>query len=406
MALVPYEEAFGRVSARLRATDVTEVPAADSVGLVTADEIKSLDDVPPFDNTAVDGFAVRSADVSPSPVELTVVATIPAGVAPVVSLEEGTCARIMTGAVIPDGADAVVMVEDTESLDGQPAGTDRRVRIHEAASPGQHIRPAGDDLRVGDLAIPAGTRITPAHVGLLATLGRTSVRVHRRPVVGVMSTGDELVAPGVPLAPGQIRDSNRQMLLALCTRTGVDAVDLGLVPDDEDAIRGALCSASESCDAIVTSGGVSMGDYDYVKAVLDDIAEMEWMQVAIKPAKPFAFGTIDDTPVFGLPGNPVSSLVSFELFARRGLMQMMGDPEPDLRRIVAHTSVDMRRRSDGKVHYVRVALSMGDGTLLATPTGAQGSHQLAASAAADGLAVLPDGHGVEAGEAVEVIAIG
>jgi molybdopterin molybdotransferase len=149
-----------------------------------------------------------------------------------------------------------------------------------------------------------------------------------------------------------------------------------------------------------------MGDYDYVKAVLDDIAEMEWMQVAIKPAKPFAFGTIDDTPVFGLPGNPVSSLVSFELFAHRGLLQMMGDPEPDLRRIVAHTSVDMRRRSDGKVHYVRVALSMGDGTLLATPTGAQGSHQLAASAAADGLAVLPDGHGVEEGEAVEVIAIG
>jgi molybdopterin molybdotransferase len=202
MALVPYEQAFGRVSARLRATDVTEVPAADSVGLVTADDIKSLDDVPPFDNTAVDGFAVRSADVSPAPVELTVVATIPAGVAPVVTLEEGTCARIMTGAVIPDGADAVVMVEDTESLDGQPAGTDQRVRIHEAASPGQHIRPAGDDLRVGDLAIPAGTRITPAHVGLLATLGRTSVRVHRRPVVGVMSTGDELVASGVPLAPG------------------------------------------------------------------------------------------------------------------------------------------------------------------------------------------------------------
>ncbi len=406
MALVPYEQAFGRVSARLRATDVTEVPAADSVGLVTADDIKSLDDVPPFDNTAVDGFAVRSADVSPAPVELTVVATIPAGVAPVVTLEEGTCARIMTGAVIPDGADAVVMVEDTESLDGQPAGTDQRVRIQEAASPGQHIRPAGDDLRVGDLAIPAGTRITPAHLGLLATLGSTSVRVHRRPVVGVMSTGDELIAPGVPLAPGQIRDSNRQMLLALCARTGVDAVDLGLVPDDEDAIRGALSSASESCDAIVTSGGVSMGDYDYVKAVLDDIAEMEWMQVAIKPAKPFAFGTIDDTPVFGLPGNPVSSLVSFELFAHRGLLQMMGDPEPDLRRIVAHTSVDMRRRSDGKVHYVRVALSMGDGTLLATPTGAQGSHQLAASAAADGLAVLPDGHGVEEGEAVEVIAIG
>jgi molybdopterin biosynthesis enzyme len=149
-----------------------------------------------------------------------------------------------------------------------------------------------------------------------------------------------------------------------------------------------------------------MGDYDYVKAVLDDIADMEWMQVAIKPAKPFAFGTIDGTAVFGLPGNPVSSLVSFELFAHRGLRQMMGDPDPDLRRLVARTSVGMRRRTDGKVHYVRVGLSMGEGTLLATPTGAQGSHQLASSASADGLAVLPDGDGVEEGETVEVIAIG
>ncbi|MGI9579290.1 MAG: molybdopterin molybdotransferase MoeA [Microthrixaceae bacterium] len=407
MALVPYEDAFARVSARLSVTDAAEVPIQDCVGLVTAEDIRSLDDVPPFDNTAVDGFAVRSVDVTTVPVELAVVATIAAGAAPVVTLEEGTCARIMTGALIPDGADAVVMVEDTEQVrqDGLDGGAVEggTVRIGRPARGGAHIRPAGDDLRVGDLAIPASTRLQPAHVGLLATLGLTEVRVHRPPRVGVMSTGDELVGAGVPLAPGQIRDSNRQMLLTLCSRVGVDAIDLGLVQDDRDAIRNALESAAADCDAVVTSGGVSMGDYDYVKAVLNEIGDMDWMQVAIKPAKPFAFGMIGSTAVFGLPGNPVSSLVSFELFARRGLRQMMGYPEPAPRRLRAQAAVDFKRHSDGKVHYVRVGLVTADAALMAAPTGSQGSHQLAASAGADALAVIPNGDGIGAGEPVDVI---
>ena len=283
---------------RLRTLEVVEVDIDDAVGLVTATEVTAPEAVPPFDNTAVDGFAVRASEIQDVPTELRVVATVAAGVPPEVPLGPRECARIMTGAVIPGDADSVVMVEDTEMV-----GPDT-VRVLAAGEIGRHVRRRGDDLGAGDVALAAGTVLRPAHVGLLATVGRPTVTVFRRPVVGVVSTGDELVGPEVPLQPGQIRDSNRQMLLALCRAAGFVAVDLGLVPDDEARIEAALRSAADTCDAVVTSGGVSMGDFDYVKAVLGRIGEMEWMQVAIKPAKPLAFGTIGGTPVFGLPGNP------------------------------------------------------------------------------------------------------
>jgi molybdenum cofactor synthesis domain-containing protein len=195
------------------------------------------------------------------------------------------------------------------------------------------------------------------------------------------------------------------MLLALCDRDGVEGVDLGLVPDEEEAIEATMVRAAADCDAVVTSGGVSMGDYDYVKAVLGRIGDMEWMQVAIKPAKPFAFGTVGDTPVFGLPGNPVSSLVSFELFARPGLRAMVGDPDPERTRMLATAAEDLARRRDGKVHFVRVTLEHEGTAVLARPTGRQGSHQMAASAGAHALAVVPDGPGIPAGEPVEVITL-
>ena len=306
----------------------------------------------------------------------------------------------MTGAPVPQGADAIVMVEDSELVG------DGVVRLATAVGAGQHVRPAGDDLPAAAVAIPVGTVLRPAHVGLLATVGRAKVTVRRRPRVGVISTGDELVDDGSALRRGQIRDSNRAMLLALVARAGFDGVDLGLVRDDEAAIEAALLSAAQDCDAVVTSGGVSMGDYDYVKAVLDRIGDMRWMQVAIKPAKPFAFGVIGSTPVFGLPGNPVSSLVSFELFAHTGLRAMAGWTDPHPPRIAAVAGADMRRRADGKTHFVRVVLESAgeDGTAgRVWPTGGQGSHQLAASAAADGLALLPDGDGLAAGEPVAVI---
>ncbi len=226
-------------------------------------------------------------------------------------------------------------------------------------------------------------------------------------MVAVLSTGDELVDDGSPLQAGQIRESNRTMLAAMLEEAGCDVLDLGIVRDDEEALEAVLRDAAARCDAIVTSGGVSMGDYDVVKAVLGRIADMHWMQIAIKPAKPFAFGTIDGTPIFGLPGNPVSSMVSFEMIARPALRSMMGHPSPLRTQLVGVTDVDLRRHVDGKTHLLRVNGAFeDDGRYHVRPVGAQGSHQLAATATADAIAVLPDGPGVVAGADVDVVLLG
>ena len=254
----------------------------------------------------------------------------------------------MTGAPIPPGADAIVMVERT-TVDGD------RVEVRAQVGAGNHIRRSGEDVCPGDTVIDAGTVVTPAHLGVLLSVGCGSLPIVPCPRVAVMSTGDELVADGRDLRPGEIVDSNRPSLLALVEAAGFIAVDQGLVPDDESAIEAGLASAAAGCDAVVTSGGVSMGDFDYVKVVLDRIGQMRWMQVAIKPAKPLAFGLIDDTPVFGLPGNPVSSMVSFELFARPALRRMMGHPRPDAPMIPAVAAEPLPRRNDDKVHFARVS---------------------------------------------------
>jgi molybdenum cofactor synthesis domain-containing protein len=307
----------------------------------------------------------------------------------------------MTGAALPAGADAIVIVEQTTPIDDG-----RRVRIEAAARPGDHVRSAGDDIHPGDLVVDAGTRLTAAHLGVLASLGVIDVMVVPRLRVGVLSTGDELVEGNAPLKPGQIRESNRHTLLPMLAEAGCDPVDLGLIRDDRAAITEAIERAAASCDALLTSGGVSMGDFDEVKAVLSERADdMRWMQITIRPAKPFAFGTLDDTPIFGLPGNPVSSIISFELLARPALRKMMGHADDDLDRprLRAIADEDLRRHPDGKVHYARVVISVDAGRLHAVSAGGQGSHQLAAMAAANALAVLPDGDGVATGDEVEVI---
>ena len=380
------------------------VALADAVGCVLAEAVVAGEDVPPFANSAVDGYAVIAADLAAGSARLPVVGEVAAGAAATRRLGPGEAIRIMTGAPMPDGADAVVMVENTERLEGG-----QRVQINVAASPGQAIRGAGDDILLGAVVFEAGTVIRPAVAGVLASINARSIAVTPRARIAVMSTGDELVADGSALAPGQIRESNKTMLLALVAEAGAIAVDFGVVRDDETALEETLRGAADDCDAIVTSGGVSMGDYDVVKAVLSRIAAMQWMEVAIKPAKPFAFGRLINSvgrpiPVFGLPGNPVSSLVSFELLARPALLQMMGHRESLLRpavRAVADTR--LRRSTDGKIHYQRVNGRFAeDGRYHVTAGGPQGSHQLAATAVASALAELPDGNGVEQGEDVTV----
>lgn len=373
-----------------------------AVGLVLAEDVVASEVVPPFDNTAVDGYAVRASDVATAngqAVELDVVGEIAAGAGPGERvLAAGEAIRIMTGAPIPPGADAVVTVEDTERLG------DDRVRVSTSVEIGASVRPAGDDVRPGDVLFTAGTVVTPAVVGVLATINAHSVSVYPRPRVAVLSTGDELVDDGRALAPGEIRESNRQMLAAALEAAGCAVTDLGIVRDDEALLETTLRSAAADHDAVVTSGGVSMGDYDVVKAVLARIADMRWMQVAIKPAKPFAFGLLGGTPIFGLPGNPVSSLVSFEMFARPALRRMMGHGRLSRPSVVAVADDGLVRRPDGKTHLMRVTASFADdGRCHVRPVRAQGSHQLAATATADAIAVVPDGDGVPAGADVAVL---
>ena len=317
VCVTPLEDAQTLVLGNCPPLPPIEVALDKVEGLVLAADVVSTEQVPPFDNSAVDGYAVIAADTQTLPVELPVVAEVAAGAATDHVLQPGEAIRIMTGAPLPDGCDAVVMVEDTERLSGD------RVRINAGVRAGAAVRNAGDDVQPGDLLFRTGTVVTPAIAGVLASINARTLSAYRRVRVAVLSTGDELVEDGRPLQRGEIRESNRRTLAGLLRESGFDVVDMGIVGDDEAALELMLRQAASECDAIVTSGGVSMGDYDVVKAVLGRIADMTWMQIAIKPAKPFSFGIIEGVPIFGLPGNPVSSIVSFEMLARPALLPLL-----------------------------------------------------------------------------------
>jgi molybdenum cofactor synthesis domain-containing protein len=366
-------------------------------GLVLAEDIVAREPVPPFANTGMDGYAVRAAD---TPGSLRVIGELPAGRAPTIAVGPGEAIRIMTGAPMPEGADAVVMVERTRP-DGDGAV------IVEVAQPGDHVRLAGGDVEAGALVFPRGTRLTPAHLGVLASLDISEVSCRPRPRVAVVSTGDELVASGT-LAPGRIRDSNRPMLLALVEALGCEAIDGGMVGDDERAITAAVEHAADTCDVLLTSGAVSVGDYDYVKLVLERVAKERggrslWAQVAIKPAKPLAFAMLGPVPAFGLPGNPVSSRVSFELFARPALRKLAGRADVNAEPVRATAAAAMRRKPDEKLHLDRVRVWVDDGRYMCERAGAQASNVLSGMADANGLVLLDDGEGVDAGAEVRVL---
>lgn len=404
--MIPLPEVQQFVLERVRRAEPVSVALGDALGLVLAAPVVASEAVPPFANSAMDGYALRAVDTidasAASPVRLTVVDELPAGRAPCVPVGPGQAIRIMTGAPFPEGADAIVMVEST-AKDG-----DHAVLVSRPAAAGDHVRAVGGDVAIGTTVFAAGTVLGGAHLGVIASLGQGTVVVRARPRVGVLSTGDELVpVDSGPLAPGKIRDSNRPMLLGLVALGGCVPVDLGWAPDTEDAIAAVVERGLAECDAVLSTGGVSVGDFDYMKSVLDRLGEMSWFQVAIKPSKPFAFGLCGAgrVPVFGLPGNPVSSHVSFELFARPALRWMLGDEHPSRPLVQAVAGSAMRRRSDGKLHLdrVHVEYSLGEGRYIARRSGEQVSNVLSAMALANGLALLPDGHGVAAGDEVTVM---
>jgi molybdenum cofactor synthesis domain-containing protein len=394
--VIPLEEAQSEILDAVTTLAPRPFARGDARGLVLAQDVVAGEAVPPFANTGMDGYAVRAAD---TPGSLRVVGELPAGRAPTIAVGAGEAIRIMTGAPMPDGADAVVMVERTRA-DGDQV-------VVEVAQPGEHVRRAGGDVEAGDLVFERGTLLTPTHLGVLASLDVRAVSCHPRPRVGVISTGDELVESGA-LAPGRIRDSNRPMLLALVEELGCEAIDGGIVGDDEAAITAAVERAADSCDALLTSGAVSVGDYDFVKFVLERVAQERggsslWAQVAIKPAKPLAFAMLGRVPAFGLPGNPVSSRVSFELFARPALRKLAGRADVAAETVRATAASAMRRRPDGKLHLDRVRVRIDDGRYVCERAGAQASNVLSGMAAANGLALLPDGEGVDAGAEVDVL---
>ena len=405
--MIPLHEAQETVLAGCAPLTPLQVAYTEMTGRVLDQDVVALEDVPPFRNTAVDGYAVRAFDTEQAPVELVVVDTLAAGAEPKVSVNAGEAIRIMTGAPMPNGADAVVMVEDTERVG------ETHVRIVRSAKVRDGVRDAGSDVRAGETVFVRGTVLNAAGIGVLASVNARTVRAFPRARVALLSTGDELVVDGSPLRIGQIRESNLTMLHSMIAATGCKVINLGVIRDDEAELERALHEVAERCDAIVTSGGVSMGDFDVVKAVLSKIATMKWMQMAIKPAKPFAFGQLQSSdgrtiPIFGLPGNPVSSLISYELLARPALRKMMGHTENVMRPAIrAVLDSPLKRKQDGKIHFMRVFGEFAeDGRLHVRDSGPQGSHQLASTAMANGLAYVPDGNGLQAGEEVSVYLLG
>jgi molybdenum cofactor synthesis domain-containing protein len=390
--MIPLSEAQAFVDSLARPLEAVDVDLSKALGAVLAADVVATESIPAVDNSAVDGFAVRAEDGNEN---LTVVGVQFAGRRVPLTVGRHQAVRIMTGAPIPAGADAVVMVENT-TVSAGPGGAEL-LAFDGAASPGQYIRRVGEDVEPGQIVLTSGTVVSPAVVGLLASLNRSAVSVVRPPRVGVFSTGDELVSDGGPLADGQLRDSNRPGLLAAVRAMGLEAVDLGCVPDDETAVEAALRNGAANCDIVVTSGGVSMGDADLVKVVLGRIAEMRWMQIAIKPAKPLAAGLLDGTPILGLPGNPVSALVSFDLFARRVIERRAGIGIDTAMWCSARFPEGVQRRPDGKVHFPRVVVDSTPDGLIARPVRVQGSHQLSATAQANALARVEDGHGIAPG---------
>lgn len=385
--MLSVEEATEQLLAYFRTLEPETVPLLESLGRVLAEDVHADVDIPPLSNTAMDGYALRAAETagasSQSPVELRIVADLAAGYVSEVPVVPGTAIRIMTGAPIPEGADAVLPFEDAER-------SGETVRILRPVQLKANVRDAGEDVRKGELVLHQGRRIRPQDVGMLATVGRKQVQVTRRPRVAILATGDEVVEVDAPLGPGKIRNSNSYSNAAQVLATGGVPVLLGIAHDQvEDLTAKIRQGLAQRVDLFLTSGGVSVGDFDVVKQVLAAEGEMTFWRVRMKPGKPLAFGRIGGVPLLGLPGNPVSAMVSFELFARAAILKMLGQRNPE-RMSVEATLVDGMKRKDSRRHFVRVRVEEKDGAYQARLTGDQGSGRLSTMVEANGLAIIPE----------------
>lgn len=378
--MLTLDEAHRRLLARATPTDAETVSLADAVGRVLLEpNVIAAVDVPPFANSAMDGYAVRSAD---TPGDLRVVGEVAAGAAELPMVESGTAVRIMTGAPMPPGADAVVPIEEAEEADGS-------VAVRAPAPRGRYVRAAAHDTRAGDeICLP--DELTPARIAVLASLGIGSIAVRRRPVVAILSTGNELVGPGEPLGPGQIHDANTVALAAAVTEVGGEPLVLPRERDEERPIEQALMDAAGRADLIVTSGGVSVGRHDYVRAVLERHGSLDFWRIAVQPGKPLAVGTFGGSTVIGLPGNPVSALVTFELFVRPFIRAML-DLAGDGRLHVRATPESRIEKDEARRAFLRVSVWHEDGEIHARPAGGQASSQLRPLADANALLIVPEG---------------
>jgi molybdopterin molybdotransferase len=415
--MISVEEALEKVLSYVDVLEAEEVPILESMGQVLAQDINSHIDIPPLDNAAMDGYALLAADThgasEKSPRSLRVIDTVSAGSISRQEVTPGTAIRIMTGAPVPGGADSVVRFEDTDEEQHQRSGTGE-IGILSEAKPGQNIRRAGEDVTKGATVLGSGTVLRPAEIGVLASLGMSRVNVIRRPVVAVLATGNELVEIDKPLPAGKIHNSNTYSIASLVKRYGGIPRILGIALDSEDSLLTKLHQASEA-DMLITSGGVSGGDYDMVKDVLASEGEITFWTVRMKPGKPLAFGTIKGTdkrgnakkiPHLGFPGNPVSSMVTFEMFARPAILKMMG--KKNLAKPVVEAMLEEPvKNTDGRRVYTRAIVTKRNGQYYARLTGPQGSGILTSMSLANGLVIVPEEMaGLEAGQIARVIMLG
>ena len=401
-------EARERILSHFQTTAEENIPLIECANRVLAVDVIAAHDLPLFDNSSMDGFAIRAVDSSStaaaSNVTLSVVADIPAGSVPTVTLAQGQAARIMTGAQLPEGADSVIPVEDTDFNDrSADTAAPQTVSFTRVVKAGENVRPRGMDLHAGEVVLQKGRRLKPQDLGLLAMLGVGHVQVYKKPRVALLSSGDELLEVDAPLTAGKIHDSNSYALAALIENTGADILRLGVAQDNRESVEGLLQQAvNENVDLIVSSAGVSVGAFDFVKEVIEANGKLDFWRVNMRPGKPLAFGEYRGRPFFGLPGNPVSAFVGFEIFVRPVLERLSG--QLDGIRFTVKVRCAEEIESDGRESYLRAKIRIEDGIRIATLTGHQGSGNLLSLVQADALLIIPAGvKCVPVGQEVEAI---